>query len=174
MSGVVIWFTGLSGAGKSTLAEALAARMRHEGKRVLILDGDVVRSGRPRPLGFTKEDITANGLQVIEMCEAVRGEHDIVIVSLITPFEAVRAEARRRLRPRYREVYVSTPADVCRERDTKGLYAREARGELQDLIGVSEATPFEVPREPDLVLNTSRISIDEGVTRLAEGLGLGP
>ena len=165
MSGTVVWFTGLSGAGKSTLANELARKLTEGGATVSIQDGDVTRAADDKPLGFSSQAITRNGRRMIEMCEAALEAHDFVLVTLITPFETVREEARRRFRPRYREIFVSTSVEACRKRDTKGLYAKEAKGELDNLIGVSLGSPFELPVEPDLVLDTEGKTIEECVCR---------
>lgn len=169
-AGEVIWFTGLSGSGKTTLASGLRARMESEGARVKIIDGDVVRAHRKRPLGFSREAILENGRDVIEMCEEARRSADFVLVALITPLDAVRREARKRLGPHYFEVFVSTPVEECRSRDTKGLYAMEAKGKLSDLIGVSPGSPFERPTQPDIELDTSALSEGEALTLLLGAL----
>ena len=161
MSGTVIWFTGLSGSGKSTLANELARKLRESEAKVSIKDGDVARASDDIPLGFSAQAIIRNGRRVIEMCKVAIEAHDFVLVSLITPFELVREEAREQFRPRYLEIFVSTSTEVCRRRDTKGLYAKEARGELDNLIGISSKSPFEPPMEPDLVLDTEGRTVQE-------------
>jgi len=159
--GTVVWFTGLSGAGKSTLSNELARKLRERGARVSIQDGDIARAADDKPLGFSARAIIRNGHRVIKICEFARKSHDFVLVSLITPFETVRDEARELFRPSYFEIFVSTPVEVCRGRDTKGLYAKEAEGELDNLIGVSLGSPFELPKEPDLVLDTEGKTVEE-------------
>lgn len=163
MTAAVVWFTGLSGSGKSTLAESLQDALRARGATVSIVDGDQLRDSRSRPLGFTREDIVANGLSAVGLAKESLASHEYVIVSLITPLEEVRREARARLSPHYFEVYVNTSVETCRARDTKGLYARADRGEITNLIGVSSATPFEVPSSPDFVAQTEGSDV-EGLT----------
>ena len=125
---------------------------------------------RSRPFDFSKEAVLANGRTIIGLCDEARVSYDYVLVSVVTPRQIVRTEARERLSPAYYEVYVSTPVEICRRRDTKGLYARADRGELHDLIGVSPVSPFETPRDPDLILDTSRESEDESAARLINAL----
>jgi adenylylsulfate kinase-like enzyme len=152
---------GLSGAGKSTLANELARNLEVREFKVSIQDGDIVRAADHRPLGFSAPAIIKNGQRMIEQCETVLEAHDFVLVSLITPFETVREEARQRFRPQYLEIFLSTSAEECRRRDTKGLYSKEARGELDNLIGVSPGSPFELPSQPDLVLDTKEKTVEE-------------
>lgn len=170
MSGSVLWFMGLSGSGKSTLANEVAKKLKEDGATVLVQDGDAVRATDDKPLGFSAKAIIANGRRMIELCEASLETHDFILVSLITPFEIVREEARERFRPHYLEIFVSTSAEACRQRDTKGLYAKEAKGELDNLIGVSTGSPFELPRQPDLVLDTEGKSVEECVSLILSEL----
>lgn len=170
MRGAVVWFTGLSGSGKSTLAERLEALLRSRGATACIVDGDRLRDSRDRPLGFTREDIIANGRAAIQLAREAMGSHDYVLVSLITPLEGVRCEARANLAPHYYEVYVATSVETCRARDTKGLYRRAETGEITNLIGVSPDTPFEVPVSPDFVAKTEGASVEELAHRLLSGI----
>jgi adenylyl-sulfate kinase len=170
MSATVIWFTGLSGAGKTTLAEALKKELGRYGARSVVLDGDAVRNSRERPLDFSRDHILQNGRHVIELCEVERESHDYVLVAVIAPFSRTRREARHRLGPGYFEVHVDTSVEVCAERDTKGLYRNAQEGIEQNLIGVSPKAPYEIPREPDLVLDTADITIEASAERLIQSL----
>ena len=166
MSGSVIWFTGLSGAGKSTLAEAFATELRRTGKRVTVIDGDAIRQSRKRPLGFSREHILQNGRDIIEACQQEAAQHDFVLVAVITPFAQTRHDARAAIEPNYFEVYVATSVEICAKRDAKGLYAKASRGELLNLVGVSESIPYERPRDSDLVVDTASVSVEEARDRV--------
>ena len=137
---------------------------------MLLLDGDAVRASTDRSLGFSRADIVENGRRVIGLCDQARESYDFILVSLITPLEVVRDLARRRLRPKFVEVYVATSVETCRQRDTKGLYEKQARGEIDDLIGVSAGTPFEIPHKPDLVLATEGHTAEECVSKIVAAL----
>lgn len=165
-----MWLIGLSGAGKSTLADELARKLEAREFKVSLQDGDIIRASDSRPLGFSAQGIIKNGRRMIEKCETVLEAHDFVLVSLITPFEAVREEARQRFRPQYLEIFLSTSVEECRRRDTKGLYAKESRGELDNLIGVSPGSPFESPSEPDLVLDTKGKTVEQCVSLVFSAL----
>lgn len=162
MMGNVVWLTGLSGSGKSTLAEAMLIELIKGGSTATLIDGDRVRDSRKKKLGFSRNDIERNGFYVIELCEKERMINDYVIVAVITPFEVVRTEARARLEPSYFEIFVSTSLDICKNRDTKGLYRKAELGEIENLIGVSPNVPFEVPSSPDISIDTNEKTIEEG------------
>ena len=170
MMGNVIWFTGLSGSGKTTLAESLLSKLKNENLSVTLIDGDRVRDSRKKKLGFSRSDIEQNGFYVLELCEKERLTHDYVLVAVITPFETVRREARKRLRPNYFEVFVSTSLDICKSRDTKGLYRKAELGEIENLIGVSATVPFEPPNTPDLAIDTHQMTVEEGTRMLLAGI----
>jgi adenylylsulfate kinase len=161
-SGATIWFTGLPSSGKSTLAAALAARLAAEGHRTQVIDGDVLRAALWPDLGFTRADRQANVLR-IEFIAQLLTQHGVkVIVACIAPYLDVRAQVRKRHEDNgatYVEVHVSTPLSVCRQRDVKGLYARQAAGEIQNLTGVDGV--YEPPTEPDVEIDTS--SLDKSV-----------
>ena len=151
---VIFWFTGLSGAGKSTLANGLRDALTNEGRRVLILDGDDVRTRLHRHLGFTPEDIRLNNELIVGLCEQHRADHDYILVPIISPYRDSRAAARRRLSPGFHEIYVRASLDVLHYRDTKGLYGAARRNEIDNLIGVSPSSPYEMPEAPDLEIDT--------------------
>ncbi len=166
MMGNVVWLTGLSGSGKSTLAESMLKELIKNGSTTSLIDGDRVRDARKKRLSFSRNDIEENGFSVIELCEKERMTNDYVIVAVITPFERVRAEARARLEPSYFEIFVSTSLDVCKNRDTKGLYRKAELGEIENLIGVAPNVPFEVPHSSDISIDTAEITIEEGTQML--------
>ena len=164
--GAVVWLTGLSGSGKTTVAEELQRRLLGLGKTVEILDGDAVRKGRHRHLGFSREDIRENNRLLAELAAASAKRYDVVIVSVIAPFRADRAASRRIVGENFYEVFLDCPLKKCVERDTKGLYKKALSGELTNVIGVSKTHPYEVPDTPDLVLHTDRETQKESTDRL--------
>jgi adenylyl-sulfate kinase len=156
---LTIWFSGLSGAGKTTLAHALEHRLNAHGKKCIVLDGDQIRSGLNSDLGFSASDRSENIRRVAELAKLINDSGFMVISSLISPFEADRYMARQIIgAARFKEVYINTPLDVCESRDVKGLYKRARRGEIHGFTGVT--SPFEPPRQADLVLDTSCMDVD--------------
>jgi adenylyl-sulfate kinase len=160
---VVVWFTGLSGAGKSTLAEAVAPKLRAQGKRVEILDGDLVRTHLSQGLGFSREDRDANVARIAFVAHLLQRNGVVVLVAAISPFRATREKARHLIGD-FVEVFVAPPLEECIRRDVKGLYAKAIAGEIAQFTGVSD--PYEEPTAPDLRLDTSRGSVDEGARRI--------
>ena len=167
-SGATLWLTGLPSAGKTTLATALAARLRGEGvEHVELLDGDEVREFLSRGLGFSREDRDTNVLRIGWVAATLARHGVLVLASVISPF----AEAREGVRAVHEakgagflEVHVATPVQVCSERDVKGLYAKQAAGELTGLTGVD--APYEAPTDPDLRVPTHEQSLEESVDQL--------
>lgn len=159
----VVWLTGLSGSGKTTLAEALAERLDRHGLPVEVLDGDVLRAFMPT--GFSREERDAHARRVAFLASRLAHHGVTTVVALVSPYRASRAYARS-LCPRFVEVYVSTPLDVCEKRDPKGLYARARAGILKQFTGIDD--PYEVPEEPDLDLDTSGLSIDGAASQVLE------
>ncbi len=155
---VTIWFTGLSGAGKSTLARELEKKLFDEGKAVYVLDGDNVRQGLNKNLGFSPEDRSENIRRVAETARLFNDAGIIVICAFITPLEEYRKLAKEVVgEERYREVYLSTPLEACEERDPNGLYKKARSGEIPNFTGIS--APYEEPRNPHLKIDTSKESI---------------
>lgn len=154
----VFWFTGLSGSGKTTVAEGTRRRLVAEGLRVLVLDGDAVRGEKHRHLGFSECDIKENNALIVEICAKRRHECDIVLVPIISPYRESRAKARQALSSGFYEIYFAADLAVVTARDTKGLYAKTARGEMTHMIGVSPETPYEPPERADLALDTEKQS----------------
>jgi adenylylsulfate kinase len=155
--GVTVWFTGLPSAGKSTIAAAVAARLRlrDAGRRVEVLDGDELRRTVSAGLGFSRADREENVRRIGGLAVDSARAGAIVLVPVIAPYADSRAGVRRLHRASgvaYLEVYVATPVDVCARRDVKGLYARQAAGELVGLTGVDD--PYEAPVSPELRVET--------------------
>lgn len=161
--GVVLWFTGLSGAGKSTLAEAVAPRLRTLGRKVEILDGDVVRTHLSKGLGFSREDRDTNIARIAFVAHLLQRNGVIVLTAAISPFRETRENARKLIGD-FVEVHVAPPLEECIKRDVKGLYAKAIAGELQQFTGISD--PYEEPLSPELRIDTSRVSVEEGVARI--------
>ncbi len=173
----VLWFTGLSGSGKSTIANLLEKRLHAMGRHTIILDGDNVRHGLNRDLGFTDGDRVENIRRVAEVARLMTDAGLIVLVSFISPFRTERDLARSLLpRGEFFEVHVATPLAVAEARDPKGLYRKARRGELANFTGVDSA--YEEPWAAELTLDTVRATPEENVERLvamlAEGARLGP
>ena len=157
---MIIWLTGLSGSGKSTIANLIEKRLTAEGKHAYILDGDNVRHGLNKDLGFTVTDRVENIRRVAEVARLMADAGLVVLVSLISPFNAERHMAREIAGDvDFLQVFVDTPIEICRERDPKGLYAKAARGEIKNFTGVD--SPFEAPDDPDLVLSGGSAPAEE-------------
>jgi adenylylsulfate kinase len=161
---VVVWFTGLSGSGKSTLARWLAEEMRTAGLPVEELDGDAIRARFPS-IGFTREERDAHIRRVGELASALEQNGVSVVASLISPYEDSRRFVRGLCR-NFVEVYVSTPLDVCEQRDVKGLYAKARAGGVSHFTGIDD--PYEPPVSPELVLDTSGVSVEHAGGRVLE------
>lgn len=163
--GRVIWFTGLSGAGKSTLANALEVELHRSRKRTYVLDGDNVRRGLCKDLGFSDADRVENMRRVAEVARLFVDAGMLVLVAFISPFRAERQAARELFAPGdFLEVFVDVPLAVAEQRDTKGLYQKARSGALAHLTGID--SPYEPPLAPDLALRTDLLSIDACVERM--------
>lgn len=162
-----VWFTGLSGAGKSTLANLLDKRLHEAGRHTYLLDGDNVRQGLNRDLGFTEVDRVENIRRVAEVARLMTDAGLIVLVSFISPFRAERGKARELFASgEFLEVFVDAPLAECERRDPKGLYAKARRGELKDFTGIDSA--YEIPKSPELTVNTQVHSAAECVEMIIE------
>ena len=167
----VLWFTGLSGSGKSTLANALEQRLHELGYHTYLLDGDNVRHGLNRDLGFQEEDRAENIRRVGEVSKLMLDAGLIVLVSFISPFKSERQQVRELMNPgEFFEVFVDTPIEVCEERDPKGLYKLAREGKLPNFTGIS--SPYEPPDNPELILNTHQMSQEENLKQLLSVLRL--
>ena len=158
MPGVTVWFTGLPGSGKSTLARGLAARLAQRGVRHEVLDGDAVRAGLWRDLGFSRRDRDANVARIGFVCGLLTRNGIVAIAAAVAPY----AEAREALKAGigdFLEIHVSTPAAGCEARDASGRWAAARRGEIRAFTGVDD--PYEAPTAPDLCLDLSALDVDE-------------
>jgi adenylylsulfate kinase len=161
--GFTVWFTGLSGSGKSTLAELLVDILEARGHRYELLDGDVVRTHLSKGLGFSKEDRDTNILRIGWVAERLTYHGAAVLVSAISPYRDIREQVRSQI-PRFVEVFVSCPVEVCAQRDVKGLYEKAFRGEITGFTGVDD--PYEAPANPEVMVETDRMSPEECVERI--------
>ena len=160
----IVWLTGLSGAGKSTIAKNVEKRLFQKNINVFSLDGDNLRIGLNKNLDFSPEDRTENIRRTAEVANLFTKAGFIVLVSLISPYRSERKKARD-IRPEiFREIYIEASLEVCSKRDVKGLYAKAMKGEIKNFTGVS--SPYEPPEMPNLVINTSKCSIEESVKKL--------
>lgn len=169
--GVMIWMTGLSGSGKSTVALALERELHRRGRLVRLLDGDNVRTGINRGLGFSPAERTENIRRIAEVGKLFVETGVITIACFVSPMRELREMARQIVGDAdFLEVYISTPLEECERRDVKGLYARARRGEVKDFTGIS--APFEAPEHPAVSLDTSRLSVEESVEQIIKLLQL--
>ena len=163
-----IWFTGLSGAGKSSLANELEKRLVAMGRHTMLLDGDNIRMGLNKNLGFRENDRIENIRRIAEVAKLMNDAGLIVLTSFISPFVRDRRSAREIIGDAFIEFYVSTPLEECERRDVKGLYKKARSGELSNFTGVN--SPYEVPEHPEVVIDTSRGTMDECVEELLSQL----
>lgn len=165
--GVMIWFTGLSGSGKSTVAMGVERELHKRGVLCRILDGDNIRSGINKNLGFSDEDRKENIRRIAEVGKLFVDTGIVTLAAFISPTNESRATASEIIGAAdFKEVFVSTPLSVCEQRDVKGLYARARRGEIKDFTGVS--APFEVPEHPALSIDTSELTLEESVNKVLD------
>jgi adenylyl-sulfate kinase len=164
-----LWMTGLPGSGKSTISARLLSELRAQGRGAVGLDGDALRRGLNRDLGFSDGDRHENIRRTAEVARLMVDAGLITVVSLISPFRVDRAFARSRFeRGRFCEIFVDAPLSVCEQRDPKGLYAKARRGELAKMTGID--SPYEPPVHPDLQVHTDLDNVDACVERILSWL----
>jgi bifunctional enzyme CysN/CysC len=167
--GRVIWLTGLSGAGKSTIANLVEKRLHADGRHTYLLDGDNVRHGLNKDLGFTEEDRVENIRRVAEVARLMVEAGLIVLVSFISPFRAERRMARDLMEPgEFIEVHIDTPLKVAEERDVKGLYKKARAGQLKNFTGID--SPYEAPDNAEIVIDTTRMSPESAAEEIVAWL----
>ncbi len=150
--GLCLWFTGLSGAGKSTTAEVLTTLLLEHGRRVTVLDGDVVRTHLSRGLGFSKDDRDTNIRRIGFVAAEIARHGGSVICAAVSPYRTTRNDVRNMVDSGlFVEIYMNTPLEVCEQRDSKGMYAKARRGEIKDFTGIDD--PYEAPEHPEIVLD---------------------
>ncbi|MDQ2700870.1 MAG: adenylyl-sulfate kinase [Actinomycetota bacterium] len=162
--GFTLWFTGLSGAGKTTISELVSAELKARGSRLEILDGDIVRENLSKGLGFSKEDRDTNVRRIAFVADLLSRNGTPVITAAISPYKAIRDEAREMMGDRFIEVYIEASVDACAERDVKGLYAKAFSGEIKEFTGVSD--PYEAPENPEVVVKTEEEEPAESAAKL--------
>jgi adenylylsulfate kinase len=167
--GVTLWLTGLSASGKSTVARKLEEKLFEMGCQVMVLDGDNVRHGLNKNLGFSREDREENIRRVAELAKLLTSNGIINITAFISPYRADRARAREiQAEGDFLEVFVDCPLEACEARDPKGLYAKARRGEIKVFTGIDD--PYEEPEDPELVLDTRANDIEGSANLLVEFL----
>ncbi len=170
--GITLWFTGLSGSGKSTVAHATIERLAEFGRNCSLLDGDEIRTHLSKGLGFSKEDRDTNIRRVGYVAGLIAQHGGTTLCSVISPYRAIRDEARKMSRGNFVEIYCSTPIDVCEKRDVKGMYAKAraavADGKPMGFTGVDD--PYEAPNDPEVTLDTNTLSVQECVDHIIDKL----
>ncbi|TDO84328.1 adenylylsulfate kinase [Halanaerobium saccharolyticum] len=160
--GIVLWFTGLSGSGKSTIAVEVEKELYRRGKASYRLDGDNLRFGLNKDLGFTAEDRVENIRRIGEVAALFADAGLITLASFISPYRAGREAARQAAgTENFKEIYIRASVEACAERDPKGLYAKAKKGEIENFTGIS--APYEEPENPELVVDTENLSLEESV-----------
>jgi len=165
----IIWFTGLSGSGKTTIANELEDILHSKGISTFILDGDNIRQGLNNDLGFSQEDRKENIRRIGEVAKLFVDSGIVVLVTFISPFASERQLVRDMVeKDEFIEVYINCSLEECEKRDPKGLYQRAKNGEIKEFTGIS--SPYEVPENPEIILETSKYSIKECTESLYEYL----
>ena len=163
--GATIWLTGLSGSGKSTIAVAAERALVDRGHAAYVLDGDNIRHGLNKNLGFSPEDRTENIRRIGEVAKLMTDAGLFVFTSFISPYRSDRDAVRALMRDGdFIEVYVSAPLDTCEGRDVKGLYKKARAGQIPEFTGIS--APYEAPERPELVVHTDRQTVEESVAQV--------
>jgi adenylylsulfate kinase len=165
--GFTLWFTGLSGAGKTTLARRVEAKLRDEGYKIELLDGDIIRTNLSKGLGFSKEDRDTNIRRIGFVCDLLTRNGVIAVASAISPYRALREELSEKI-GNFVEVFVSCPVEVAIDRDVKGLYKKALAGEIKNFTGISD--PYEEPLSADIVVETDKEEIEESLTKIFDRL----
>ncbi|MFN2747420.1 adenylyl-sulfate kinase [Bacillus sp. z60-18] len=156
----VLWFTGLPGSGKSTLANKVDRRLHQRNIRSYVLDGDNVRHGLNKGLGFSKEDRTENLRRIGEVAKLFVDSGQIVLTAFVSPYRKDRDQIRKLFpESEFIEIYISCPVSICEQRDPKGLYRKARKGEIRDFTGID--APYESPADPELIIDTNRCGADE-------------
>ncbi|MFM7423537.1 MAG: adenylyl-sulfate kinase [Elainella sp.] len=156
--GVTVWFTGLSGAGKTTICQAVEQALRAQGHKLEVLDGDIVRENLTKGLGFSKADRDENIRRIGFVAHLLTRNGVIVLVSAISPYREIRDQVRAKIGD-FVEVYVSTPLEVCEQRDVKGLYKRARAGEIKQFTGIDD--PYEPPLNPEVNCQTHQETVEQ-------------
>ncbi len=163
--GATVWLTGLSGSGKSTIAVDLEKRLCERGVRTYILDGDNIRHGLNKNLGFSPEDRTENIRRIGEVAKLFTDAGVVAITAFISPYRADRDQVRALMKPGdFVEILVDCPVEVCEQRDVKGLYKKARAGEIKEFTGIS--APYEAPAKPELTIRSHELSLEQSVATI--------
>ncbi len=165
--GVTVWFTGLPCSGKTTIADKLAAILKEKERKVERLDGDIVRKGLTRDLGFSKEDRDKNIERVTFVAKLLTRNDVIVLATFVSPYVERRQKTREEI-GEYVEVYVKASVEECMKRDVKGMYKKALAGEIKDFTGVDD--PYEEPPSPEIIADTEAETVDESVEKVLKYL----
>jgi adenylylsulfate kinase len=166
-SGFTVWLTGLPCSGKSTIAAKLVERLRASGRKVEVLDGDVVREHLSKGLGFSREDRDTNVLRIGFVAQLLSRNGVAVVVAAVSPYAATRELVRQQI-PRFVEVFVECPVEECERRDVKGMYKKARAGAIGAFTGVDD--PYEPPLRPDVTVRTREEAVDESLQKVLDKL----
>ena len=162
--GLVLWFTGLSGSGKSTLANALNESLHVRGISTFILDGDNIRHGLCKDLGFSDKDREENIRRIGEVSNLFLNAGIVTITAFVSPFINDREKVRQVIGKDFIEIYCSANIEICEERDTKGLYKKARLGQIKEFTGIS--SPYEIPKNPEIIIETGELDLSESVSKI--------
>ena len=162
--GLVLWFTGLSGSGKSTLANALNESLHARGISTFILDGDNIRHGLCKDLGFSDKDREENIRRIGEVSNLFLNAGIVTITAFVSPFINDREKVRQVIGKDFIEIYCSANIEICEERDTKGLYKKARLGQIKEFTGIS--SPYEIPKNPEIIIETGELDLSESVSKI--------
>jgi len=167
LKGVTLWFTGLPCSGKTTIADKLVPILRSRGKKIERLDGDIVRQGLTRDLGFSKEDRDKNIERVTFVSKLLTRNDVIVLATFVSPYRERRRKSRQEI-GEFIEVYVKASLEECIRRDVKGMYKKALAGEIKNFTGIND--PYEEPTDPEITLDTDNETIEESVDKIVKYL----
>ena len=167
MALVILWMTGLSGSGKSTIANAVELQLKQKGFHTFLLDGDNIRHGLNKDLGFTEADRIENIRRIGEVSKLMTDAGLIVITAFISPFESERNMVREMVNAEeFIEIFIDTPLQIAEKRDVKGLYAKARAGQLKNFTGID--SPYERPPKPEITINTTELSVNEAADTIVK------
>ena len=166
--GMVLWFTGLSGSGKSTLANALNEALHSKKVSTYLLDGDNIRHGLCRDLGFSDKDREENIRRIGEVANLFMNAGIVTITAFVSPFKSDREKVRNIIGKDFIEIFCAANLDICEKRDTKGLYKKARLGEIKDFTGIS--SPYEVPNDPEIIVETGSLDLNDSVRQIMKYL----
>ena len=166
--GMVLWFTGLSGSGKSTLANALNEALHAKKISTYLLDGDNIRHGLCRDLGFSDKDREENIRRIGEVANLFMNAGIVTITAFVSPFRSDREKVRKIIGQDFIEIFCAASLNICETRDTKGLYKKARLGEIKDFTGIS--SPYEIPQDPEIIVETGSLDLNDSVEQIMKYL----